>query len=321
MPPIIPFDDHNFFLTFLVTVLLQLSCFLIAWTCQFDKITDLAGSINFILLALLTLFANTNGQIQSRAILVTSCLCIARLELALYLFYRVLKRGKDARFDTMRSQFVPFLIFWIFQIIWVWLVSLPVIFINSEISSAPLPLFSDGRDIFGLILFLIGFITQVISDLQKDTFRANIANKEHVCDIGIWKYSRHPNFFGEIIMWWSIIIIASPQLDSSSSKWGWIVILSPLFTMFILLFGSGIPTAEGNNQLRFMKTIEAKAKYEAYRWKTSPLIPLPNFLYARIPLVIKRWFLFEFTMYEVSDTDTQNSEVITASTSLVPNKS
>jgi steroid 5-alpha reductase family enzyme len=320
MPPIIPFDDHNFFLTFLVTVLLQLSCFLIAWTCQFDKITDLAGSINFILLALLTLFANTNGQIQSRAILVTSCLCIARLELALYLFYRVLKRGKDARFDTMRSQFVPFLIFWIFQIIWVWLVSLPVIFINSEVSSAPLPLFSDGRDIFGLILFLIGFITQVISDLQKDTFRANIANKEHVCDIGIWKYSRHPNFFGEIIMWWGIIIIASPQLDSSSSKWGWIVILSPLFTMFILLFGSGIPTAEGNNQLRFMKTIEAKAKYEAYRWKTSPLIPLPNFLYARIPLVIKRWFLFEFTMYEVSD-DTQNSDIITASTSLVPNKS
>lgn len=319
MPPIIPFDDHNFFLTFLVTVLLQLSCFLIAWTCQFDKITDLAGSINFILLALLTLFANTNGQIQSRAILVTSCLCIARLELALYLFYRVLKRGKDARFDTMRSQFVPFLIFWVFQIIWVWLVSLPVIFINSEISSALLPLFSDGRDIFGLILFLIGFITQVISDLQKDTFRANIANKEHVCDIGIWKYSRHPNFFGEIIMWWGIVVIASPQLDSSSSKWGWIVILSPLFTMFILLFGSGIPTAEGNNQLRFMKTIEAKAKYEAYRWKTSPLIPLPNFLYARIPLFIKRWFLFEFTMYEVSDT--QNSDIITASTSLVPNKS
>ena len=123
----------------------------------------------------------------------------------------------------------------------VWLVSLPVIFINSEISSALLPLFSDGRDIFGLILFLIGFITQVISDLQKDTFRANIANKEHVCDIGIWKYSRHPNFFGEIIMWWGIVVIASPQLDSSSSKWGWIVILSPLFTMFILLFGFGIP--------------------------------------------------------------------------------
>jgi steroid 5-alpha reductase family enzyme len=318
MSPIIPFDDHNFFLTFLVTVLLQLSCFVIAWTCQFDKITDLAGSINFILLALLSLFANTNGEIQSRALLVTSCLCIARLELALYLFYRVLKRGKDARFDTMRSQFVPFLIFWIFQIIWVWLVSLPVIFINSEISSAPLPLFSDGRDIFGLILFLIGFITQVISDLQKDAFRANIANKEHVCDIGIWKYSRHPNFFGEITMWWGIVIIASPQLDTSSSKWGWIVILSPLFTMFILLFGSGIPTAEGNNQLRFMKTVEAKARYEAYRWKTSPLIPLPNSLYASIPLVIKRWFLFEFTMYEVSDS--QNSD-ITASTSLVPNKS
>jgi steroid 5-alpha reductase family enzyme len=317
---VISFDDHNFFLTFLVTVLLQLSCFAIAWTCQFDKITDLAGSVNFILLGLLSLFTNVNGQIQSRAILVTACLCVARLELALYLFYRVLKRGKDARFDEMRSQFIPFLIFWIFQIIWVWLVSLPVIFVNSEISLAPLALFSDGRDIFGLVLFLVGFLTQVVSDFQKDAYRANPANKDHVCDVGVWKYSRHPNFFGEIAMWWGIIAMASPQLDASSSKWGWVVVLSPLFTMLILLYGSGIPTAEGNNQLRFMKTPEAKAIYEAYRWRTSPLIPLPNFFYARIPLLVKRWLLFELERYEVDiNLEDQKEGTPTASTKLVSN--
>ena len=322
MPPVIPFDDHNFFLTFLVTVLLQLSCFAIAWTCQFDKITDLAGSINFILLALLSLFTNnTTSTIQPRAILLTACLCVARLELALYLFYRVLKRGKDARFDELRSQFIPFLIFWIFQIIWVWLVSLPVIFVNSESSLAPLALFSDGRDIFGIILFIIGFMTQVVSDLQKDAFRANTANKELVCDVGIWRYSRHPNFFGEIAMWWGIVSMAAPQLDASLSRWGWVVVLSPLFTMLILLFGSGIPTAEGNNQLRFMKTPEAKARYEAYRWRTSPLIPLPNFLYASTPLIIKRWLLFELERYEVVYNDDQQKENPTASTKLVSNES
>jgi hypothetical protein len=90
--------------------------------------------------------------------------------------------------------------------------------------------------------------------------------------------------------------------------------------MLILLYGSGIPTAEGNNQLRFMKTPEAKAIYEAYRWRTSPLIPLPNFLYARIPLLVKRWLLFELERYEVdTNQEDQKEGTPTASTKLVSN--
>jgi steroid 5-alpha reductase family enzyme len=112
--PLIPFDTHQLFLTFLVTCALQLSCFFIAYILSFDKITDLAGSLNFILLALLSLFLGPS-PFSPRAIAITAIVCVARFELAAYLLYRVLKRGKDARFDAIRGYFWPFLVFWVFR--------------------------------------------------------------------------------------------------------------------------------------------------------------------------------------------------------------
>jgi hypothetical protein len=105
-----------------------------------------------------------------------------------------------------------------------------------------------------------------------------------------------------MLLWWGIFVLSLPALDASPARWGYAAAAaSPLLTRVLLLFVSGMPTAEGNNQLRFMRGADARARYEAYRWRTSPIVPLPNALYAATPLAVKRWLLLELSMYEASD--------------------
>jgi steroid 5-alpha reductase family enzyme len=292
MLDILPSDDHYLGITFVCVAALNLMAFAISYTLQFDKLTDFIGSFSFILCALLTFFAN--GAYTGRQIALTTLTLACRLELAGYLLYRVMKRGKDERFDTIRVNFWAFLGFWFGQIMWAWVVSLPVIFVNSDASDPPL----GARDIAGIVIFSLAFLLEVFADFQKDAFRSDQANRGKVCDAGVWYFSRHPNFMGEIMMWWGMFILASPVLDASSSKWGYVTVLSPAITFITLMFGSGMPTAEGDNQKRFMKTAKQKAEFMAYRARTSPLIPLPPFVYSSLPLVVKRWLLFELPMYE-----------------------
>lgn len=120
--------------------------------------------------------------------------------LSAFLLYRILKTGKDDRFDDKRDKFFPFLGFWIFQMIWVWTVSLPVTIINSpNVTQYPFVGFGTGRDIVGVIGFTAGFVMESVGDVQKFQFRQR-ADKSAVCDKGFWAWSRHPNYFGEIII-------------------------------------------------------------------------------------------------------------------------
>lgn len=117
-----------------------------------------------------------------------------------FLLFRILKTGKDDRFDDKRDRFFPFLGFWVFQMLWVWVVSLPVTIINSPAATAyPYIAFGTGRDIAGVILFALGFIIESVGDVEKYIFRQR-ADKSAVCDKGFWGWSRHPNYFGEIII-------------------------------------------------------------------------------------------------------------------------
>lgn len=180
--------------------------------------------------------------------------------------------------------------------VWAWGVSLPVIFVNADPGRTN-PAFT-VTDAVGCAMWAIGFGVEVVADLQKDAFRADPANKGKWCATGVWAWSRHPNFFGEILLWWGIFVLASSQFAVSDVDWGLATLVSPLLTMAILLCFSGMPTAEGANQLRFMKTPEQRARFEEYRARTSPLIPLPPCLYRSLPVIIKRWLLFEWSIYE-----------------------
>ena len=119
-----------------------------------------------------------------------------------FLLFRILKTGKDDRFDGKRDKFFTFLGFWIFQMLWVWTVSLPVTILNSpNVTKFDQPDFGTGSDIAGVILWAIGFLMESVSDVQKYRFKMNhTGDKGAVCDVGFFAISRHPNYFGEILI-------------------------------------------------------------------------------------------------------------------------
>ena len=163
--------------------------------------------------------------------------------LALYLLIRILKTGTDKRFDNVRENPLKFLVFWVFQMVWVFVVSLGVIFVNSP--SAERPGYEDiePKDvtvIIGALMFLFGLALETVADQVKFSFRNNPENKGRFCNVGPWRYSRHPNYFGEIVVWWGIFVMSTSILTT----WKWIALLSPLFITTILIFGSGIPLLE-----------------------------------------------------------------------------
>lgn len=301
-------DTHALAATAIITVGLQFLTWLFSVVTHKDTLTDFSGSLNFVVIALYSFFYSHN--FFPRQILTTVLIVVSRVELGAYLFTRVLRRGRDSRFDTLHRSAAKLLVFFIFQAIWAYTGTFATMFVNGDASDPEL----QAADWVGLGLWILGFACQVLSDFQKDAFRRNPANSLKACDAGLWKYSRHPNFFGEICMQWALFLIAVPVIKVSSDSWGYACLIGPLFTMFILLLGSGIPTAEGDNQRRFLKTPETKAAFLSYRRQTSPLIPLPPSIYRSIPLIIKRALLFELPLYETDWTWTPESSTSSADT-------
>ncbi|KDQ06856.1 hypothetical protein BOTBODRAFT_192793 [Botryobasidium botryosum FD-172 SS1] len=312
-------DPYYLAITLLVTVGYQLSGFAIAWTFKFDKVTDFTGGSNFFVLSLLTLLLG--NTFHTRNIVASVLVMVWGARIAGFLLFRVLKTGKDSRFDEIRSHFFKFLGFWIAQILWVWIVSLPVTILNSPKVSDTLrggnnPAFGTGRDIAGIVLWGVGWLTETIADAQKYRFKASKPPKDQPTNVGLWAWCRHPPYFGEILCWWGIwTLCLSPStnghITSGARSAQYAAILSPLFTSFILLFGSGIPTAAKPQAKKFfLLTHSPQAKeehalawsnYKGYLDRTSVLIPLPPPLYKPLPGAIKHTILLDFPMYRFDE--------------------
>ena len=297
-------DTNNLAICAIVTVGMQFSFFMVACTCKFDTVTDFAGGTNFVVLAILSMVLA--GTYHWRQILVTVFVIVWGLRLSGYLLYRIIKIGEDKRFDDKRSDPVRFAIFWIFQAVWVFTVSLPVMFINAPDSST---FYADqnyftAMDIIGSGLFAIGLLSEAVSDQQKFAFRNNPSNSGKWCDVGLWSLSRHPNYFGEICLWIGIFVV-STSICGNGGKWTGI--LSPLFTASILLFLSGIPLLEKTSDERH----RLKPEYQTYKNQTSPLIPLPTSCYGKLPGFLKCLFCCEFPIYNHMDQDPERSPIRT----------
>lgn len=290
-------DTNNLSICAIVTIGMQLAFFLVACTCKFDKVTDFAGGTNFVVLAVLTFVLG--GTFHWRQILVTALVVAWGLRLSGYLLYRIIKIGEDDRFDDKRAQPLRFALFWIFQAVWVFIVSLPVIFTNAPGSADFLDV--TPMDIIGGILFVLGLLCEAVSDQQKFSFRNDPANRGMWCQVGLWKVSRHPNYFGEIILWIGIFIIST----SICKDVQWVGVLSPVFTASILLFLSGIPLLEKKSDERH----KMKEEYLEFKQKTSPLVPLPSSLYRNLPYFIKSIFCCEFPFYNYLDENDERSPI------------
>ncbi|KAJ9076070.1 hypothetical protein DSO57_1029720 [Entomophthora muscae] len=295
----IVFDEYYLGITAMVTVGIQLLFFLVAYFLQFDKVTDFAGTTNFIVLALLGFLLT--GTYESRMIATTTCTIVWGIRIAGYLLYRILKTERDTRFDEIRGNFFRFLSFWVFQMMWVWVVSLPTTLTNS-LGIRSLETFGNASDMLGVIIFIFGFIIETVSDIQKFKFNSNRSNSLDVMNVGLWYYSRHPNYFGEILVWWGIFIISLGA--DAQKRLIWLGILSPIFTMFLLLFLSGIPQSEPQKDKKIIENgnLDQKDAYFDYIRSTSPIIMMPPRIYGALPNFIKTLFFFEYPFYRFKET-------------------
>mmetsp|Transcript_52113 Transcript_52113/g.127237 ORF Transcript_52113/g.127237 Transcript_52113/m.127237 type:complete len:304 (+) Transcript_52113:181-1092(+) len=279
-------DENYLAISALVTLGIQGAFFVVAAGFKFDKVTDFAGGSNFVVLALLTLVLA--GTFFLRQLLVTFAIVLWGLRLSGYLLVRILKTGSDARFDSFDRGFsLSFAGFWAGQAVWVWVVSLPVTLLNASCESDPV---IGWLDWLGLLFFFVGVMLEAVADQQKFEFKNDEANKGRWCDVGVWTWSRHPNYFGEMLVWIGVFS------GSSSALGGWALLLSALSPIFIdclLLFASGLPILEASADKRYGD----KEDYKKYKAETSVLIPVPPSVYASIPRSIKTTLLCDWPIY------------------------
>ncbi|GAC1372531.1 MAG: DUF1295 domain-containing protein [Candidatus Saccharimonadales bacterium] len=247
-------------ITFAVSLGLNLAMFLIAYRLGTDKLTDISYSLTFILLAAYGLIT---APVTPYRVLILALVVIWGLRLGSFLFSRVLRKGRDSRFDDMRGDFPKFAGFWVLQGVTVWVVLIPAL-LALRTSHATISLLAW----LGALIWATGVIVESIADYQKDRFSQNTANQGRYISSGIWSWSRHPNYFGEILVWVGVYLAAVTSLNAPAALIG---LVSPLFITVLLLFVSGIPILEKNADAKW----GSEPEYQNYKRRTSLLIPLP----------------------------------------------
>ena len=239
----------------LLAIGINVVIFIPAFVFQTDKLTDMSYSLTFILLVCI---AFALSKMTSPQIIITCMILIWALRLGLFLVIRIRRMGRDKRFDGIRESFGRFIRFWLLQGLSVWIISLPALFFIT----------SEGIDVFmaGLAIWLAGIIIETTADIQKYQFTHKSENKGRFIDVGLWAYSRHPNYFGEILCWIGVYVYAYPSLTLLENLFG---AASPLFITILLLFVTGIPPLERYADRKWGK----ERAYKEYKRTTSVLIP------------------------------------------------
>lgn len=233
--------------------------FVPAYLFQTERYFDLTGSVSFITAVAVALILHPG--MAAVQFLVSALVCIWAVRLGWFLFNRVRKAGKDRRFDEIKSRFWRFLLTWTLGGTWVFVtLAMALVLLTSSTDRT-----MDGFAIAGGLLWLLGFGIEVIADAQKTRFRAHANNAERFISTGLWAYSRHPNYLGEIILWLGIAVLALPSLQG----WQWLTLISPLFVILLLTRVSGIPMLEEDARKRW----GSQADYQRYVATTPVLLP------------------------------------------------
>lgn len=239
--------------------LIQWLVFIPSFRMQTEKFFDLTGSLTYISLTLMAALLSANLDIRS--LLLAALVVIWALRLGTFLFRRVHKAGKDDRFDEIKPSFFRFLNVWTIQALWVTFTAAAALVAITTSVRKELDLFA----IVGALVWVFGFAIEVAADSQKSRFNADPSNKGKFIQTGLWSRSRHPNYFGEIVLWIGIAIIALPVLQG----WQWVALISPIFVTLLLTRVSGIPLLEKKADQKW----GGQAEYEEYKKRTPVLIP------------------------------------------------
>jgi steroid 5-alpha reductase family enzyme len=243
--------------------LIQWLAFLPAYFLQTEKFFDLTGSITYI--SVIIIAAILSKSTDGRSILLSALVIIWATRLGAFLFGRIKKAGKDDRFDEIKPSFIRFLNVWTIQGLWVTFTMAAALVAITTINRKELDVYA----IVGFLVWVFGLAIEVIADSQKSRFSANPDNKDKFIQTGLWSRSRHPNYFGEIILWVGVAVIAFPVLQG----WQWVALISPVFVTFLLTRVSGIPLLEKKADKRW----GGQADYDSYKKRTPVLIPRLRF--------------------------------------------
>ncbi|WP_372984037.1 DUF1295 domain-containing protein [Microbacterium sp.] len=240
---------------------IQILAFIPAMLLRTERFFDLTGSLTFLAISAALVLMTPMPDARSWILAAMVILWAARL--GSFLAMRVHKAGSDGRFDEIKGSPVRFLQVWVIQGAWVSITAAAAWIAISTDAASRAPI--GWLTVVGIIVWVAGMTIEIVADAQKSAFRADPRHKDEFIRTGLWSRSRHPNYFGEIVIWVGVFLTAAPVLGG----WQWVAILSPLFVILLLTRVSGIPLLEA----RAEKKWGDRADYVEYRESTPSLIP------------------------------------------------
>ncbi len=239
--------------------LIQWLAFSVAWLLRSERFFDLTGAVTYVSVMLTA--ALLGPVIDGRSLLLLLLVLIWAGRLGAFLVRRIRRAGRDARFDDIKVSFLRFLNAWTLQALWISFTLAAALAAVTAVKREGLGIFA----LIGLLVWVFGFSLEVTADAQKSRFRTHPENRDRFISTGLWAWSRHPNYFGEIVLWIGVAVIALPVLRG----WQWVTLISPLFVAFLLNRISGVPILEKRADEKW----GGQADYEAYKKRTPVLIP------------------------------------------------
>mgnify|MGYP006072830843 FL=1 len=248
--------------TVLIVFAIQWVLFIPAYLFRTEKFFDLAGSVTYIF-AVSFVFYKSNDDLLSYdigSLILSMVIIFWALRLGSFLFLRIKKAGEDKRFKEIKTSPTRFFMTWSLQGMWVSLCSACALTALAN----PNGIQTNLLFYFGLFIFLSGFILEIIADTQKSKFRSNTKNKNLFINTGLWSFSRHPNYLGEIILWLGISIMSISALN----EWQYVTLISPVFTYVLLVYISGVRLLEESGKEKWGHLEE----YKKYLKNTPSLL-------------------------------------------------
>ena len=233
----LPLVKNLIFLIFLI----QWISFIPAFIFQTEKFFDLFGSLTYLTAILYTL--HVTGSTRLSDFIIVGCIAVWAIRLGSFLFLRIHKAGEDRRFRTIKPNFTRFLMTWTLQGMWVSMCLLCVLTALSSYTGVIM------NNVFfvGLVIYVLGLVIEIVADQQKTVFRREPKNKDKFITTGLWSYSRHPNYLGEILLWSGIAIMSVSSLQGLQ----YLTLISPLFVYILLVYISGIRLLENQAEKKW----------------------------------------------------------------------
>ena len=241
---------------------IQWIAFIPAYIFQTEKFYDLTGSLTYLLVIWysLTLSSDQFTNLNGANIVIVLLISLWAIRLGSFLFMRIHHDGEDKRFRSIKPSASQFFMTWTLQGLWVSLCSMCAL---TAISSNT-GIVTNAFFYIGLALFILGFAIEVMADMEKSAFKANQENKDKFITTGLWARSRHPNYFGEIVLWTGIAVMSFSSLEGLQ----YLTLISPIFTYLLLVYVSGVRMLEARGDLKWGDD----PAYQEYKKRTPVLI-------------------------------------------------